>query len=272
MISDVTIDSTDVYWFVPGLNASPATVQSCPHAGCGQGPSTVVSNIDESSLAGDGTFFYWTSIQETSIFQCSPGNCRATQRALSQTQGYPRFLAVSEGYAYWVALDSKDASTILRVATDGASPVETIATGQNQTSSLSVREPYVYFTNSDSVGSVLRCPVTGCSSSGPTVVASRLSFPTSVVADDTKAYWVNLGDEALTAGGSFVACAAAGCGTQATTLATAQTFWNDGPANGMGAHFTAIDSQYVYWVAQGAAGDNDGQYGFPDAAIHRLAK
>ena len=105
------------------------------------------------------------------------------------------------GYAYWVSEDAASDS-IRRVATDGMSPVETLTSGQNQTGSLSVREPYVYFTNSDSIGSVLRCPVAGCPS-GATVVASGLSFPTSVIADDTKAYWINFGQDQLNASGSL---------------------------------------------------------------------
>ena len=99
-----------------------------------------------------------------------------------------------------------------------------------------------------------------------------LSVPTSVVADETKAYWINVGGEGLTADGSLAACAVTGCGTRTTTLAFGQTFWVEGPAANIGAHSTAIDSQYVYWVASGAAGDKNGQYGFPDGAIHRLAK
>ena len=170
------------------------------------------------------------------------------------------------GYAYWVASDTQTGDAIRRVATDGASPVETITTGQNQTSSLSVHEPYVYFTNSDSIGSVLRCPVTGCPS-GPTVLASALAFPTSVVADDTTAYWIDIGYAPNTPDGSLGACAVAGCGARVTALATSQSFWNYS-----GRTATAIDDQYIYWVSQGAAGDNVGQYGFPDAAIHRLPK
>ena len=253
-IDDVGIDGTSVYRY---LRSPASSVQSCPRAGCGQGPSTVVSNIDETSLASDGTFFYWASGQETFIFQCSPDNCRATQRALAQAQDDPSSLVVSQGYAYWIKLGSP--REIVRVATDGLSPVETIVTGQNVSvtrspalpPSLSVREPYVYFTNSDSSGLVLRCPVTGCPSSGPTVVASMLSVPTSVVADETKAYWINVGGEGLTADGSLAACAVTGCGTRTTTLAFGQTFWVEGPAANIGAHSTAIDSQYVYWVASG---------------------
>jgi len=70
----------------------------------------------------------------------------------------------------------------------------------------------------------------------------------------------------LAADGSFVKCAVGGCGSQATTLAWAESFW------GVQGHAAAMDDQYVYWVAQGAAGDDVGQYGFPDAAIHRLAR
>ena len=34
----------------------------------------------------------------------------------------------------------------------------------------------------------------------------------------------------------------------------------------------AIDDQYVYWVTEGAEVDDADQHGFPDGAIHRLAK
>ena len=262
---DVALDGANVYWY---RDPSPGVILSCPRSGCGQGPRTVIDNIDETSIATDGTFLYWTSQQETSVFRCALGNCRATQTALAQGQGSPAALAVSGGYAYWIADDAPASDAIRRVATDGLSPVEDLATEQNATSSLTIREPYVYFTNSTSVGAVLRCPVTGCPS-GPTVVASRLAFPTGVVADDTNAYWINLGDMVLTTiapDGSFAKCAVGGCGTNTDTLASSDTFWDTGD------YAVAIDDQYVYWVIEGAEGDPVGQYGFPNAAIHRLAK
>lgn len=261
----VTIDSESVYWEVEGYNTTPTIVESCPLAGCAPQPVTVISNIDGTSIASDGTFLYWASALETSIFQCVPGNCRATQMTLAQTQGSPDLLEVTGGYAYWVASDAAASLAIHRMATTGASAVETLATGLNQTASLFVREPYVYFTNSDSIGQVLRCAVTGCPS-GPTAIASALAFPTSVVADDANAYWIDVGYVSNEADGAFVKCAVGGCGTQPTMRASSQSFWN------VQGHGVAIDDQYVYWVAQGAAGDQFGQFGFPDAAIHRLAK
>jgi hypothetical protein len=264
---DVALDGVNVYWYRMGINSTPSAVLWCPRTGCGQGgPQIVIENIDETSIATDGTFLYWASQQETSVFRCALGNCAATETALAQTQASPRNLAMSGGYAYWIASDSLASSAVRRVATDGTSPAEDVATGQNATSSVTVHEPYVYFTDSIAVGTVLRCPVTGCPS-GPTVVASGLPFPRGVVADDANAYWVNVGnDMTIAPDGSFAKCAVGGCGANATTVASSETFVNAGD------HAVAIDGAYVYWVTEGPERDAVGRYGFPDAAIHRVAK
>jgi hypothetical protein len=264
---DVALDGANVYWYRWQENSTPSAVLSCPRSGCGQGPRSVIENIDERSIATDGTFLYWSSPQQTAVFRCALGDCSATQTPLAQAQSTPRNLAVSGGYVYWIVDDSLSSNAIRRVVTDGTSPVEEIATGQNQTSSLMVHEPYVYFTDSIAVGTILRCPVTGCPSE-PTVVASGLGFPRGVVADDTNAYWVNIGNDMILApDGSFAKCAAGGCGANPTTVASSETF-----VGAFGDNAVAIDDQYVYWVTQGPERDAVGHYGFPTAAVHRLPK
>jgi hypothetical protein len=261
----VAIDGENVYWFAPGFNSMPSVVLSCPRAGCGKAPVKVISSLDVESLASDGTLLYWTSWQETSVFACEPANCQATLRALAEVQSAPRSLSVAGGYAYWVAEESLGSSAIRRVVTTAGAPVETLVGGLNQASSLAVREPFVYFANSDSAGQVLRCAVDGCP--GPTVVASGRSFPTGVIADDTDVYWIDVGSASSMPDGSIAKCPIGGCGTQATSLASEVSFWRT-----VDDHLMAVDDRYVYWVAQGVAGDPAGHYGFPDAAIYRLAK
>jgi hypothetical protein len=259
---DVALDGVNIYWIRTGFNSTPSAVLSCPLSGCGPGgPRTVFEGIDETSMASDGSFLYWTSELQAAVFRCAVANCAGTQAVLAQGQASPGDLTVSGGYAYWIAIGS-----IRRIAADGTSPLQEVAEAQPALGSLAIREPYVYFTNSISIGAILRCPVTGCLPSGPEVVASRLAYPDGLVADDTNAYWANLGTVPIAPVGSIAKCAVEGCGANTTTLASSETFFATHE------HAVAVDDQYVYWVTSGAAGDSVGQYGFPNAAIHRLPK
>jgi hypothetical protein len=267
-VLDVAIDNTNVYWLRGIYNGTSSAVLSCPHAGCASTPTSVIEGQvvnAANSLTSDGTFLYWTSPIETSVFRCEPDNCRTTLATLAQTQANPQSLIVSSGYAYWIASEGQASFAIRRTAVDGTLPVETIATGQNQTTSLAVREPYIYFNNRISVGTISACPVTGCNGK-PTMFASGRNSPTSIVTDGEDVYWLNLGEPMLNQQTSLTRCAVSGCENPVPTLASFVSYM---PSE---AHGVTLDEGYVYWVATGAPQDASGRYGFPDAVIHRIAK
>lgn len=266
---DVAIDSNNVYWLRWGsVGISPA-VLSCPLSGCASKTTTVIAGggtVDHSlSMVSDGTYLYWTSTVQTSVFRCRPDNCSETLVAIALTQSDPKSLVVSAGYAYWVASEEEGSFAVRRTSVDGKSQVETIVTGQNQTTTLAVREPHVYFDNYSSAGTISVCPTTGCVGS-PTVIAASLNLATGVIADEEYIYSLEAGDDAWGRNGSLVRCSVQGCENGVTKLADTET--NSFPES----HPVALDDNNVYWVNRGKQQDASGRYGFPNAVIHRIAK
>jgi hypothetical protein len=173
-------------------------------------------------------------------------------------------LAIDGDDLFWIAKSGEASFDIVRAAKDGGHPPTVLVSGQNRTDSLTARGGWVYWTNGYSVGTVLRCPTTGCDNA-PSVVAEAQHYPHAIAVDDGQVFWTNREDP--TSGSppaTLVKCAQSGCGSTPTTVDPHLVLW--GPAE----HSIAIDDRYVYWVTMTEAARGTG--GFPNAAIHRAAK
>ena len=158
----VAIDSAHVYWEEREGDLGLTAVKSCPSAGLGRSRRRL-SPISMRLLACKRRYVPLLDLDSGDIrlpvqSRQLPGDAAGAgpdsgKRSEPRRDRWVRLLGVR---GRGVRFDPPR-----RVATDGMSPVETLTSGQNQTGSLSVREPYVYLTNSDSIGSVLRCPVAG---------------------------------------------------------------------------------------------------------------
>ena len=246
-------------------------IYTCPADGCAAGPTEVfkTSTTGLNSLAVDDQFVYWASSDDTAILRCPVAGCTSPQTvALNQTS--PSALAVDATHVYWITGSGAASSRILRAAKDGSDAKATvIADEQNQAASLAIDASAVYWTNRYSVGTVSRCPLTGCTGA-PTVLASGQFFPSAVAAGGSSVYWVNAdAEEQLLpleqrGKGAVFASAVDLDDPKPRALATGLDFW--GPIE----QTIALDATHVYWVAPGLHAGQPGA--FPNATIYRAPR
>ena len=140
-----------------------------------------------------------------------------------------------------------------------------VATEQNQASSLSLDEGFVYWANTFLDGSIVRCPLLGCPGP-PTVLVAHQRRPMVPIADGKNLFWMNIVDEANHLGprAAVMRCPIEACASATETMAV-QAFSTDGMS-------MAMDRSDVYWVAQGTEElPMMGGY-YPHATIYRRAK
>ncbi len=195
-ISALVTDGTNLY-FIAGnsvmkvLSAGGAPVplasgQTNPHA-----------------LATDGSNVYWTDYSAGTVMKVDvSGN--GTPVTLATGQYYANAIAVAAGSVYWTTYSygTADGGTsnpipgtgsVMKVAAAGGAQPVTLASGQDEPTSIAVFGTNVYWNgySSDIRGSVSTVALAGGGS--PRNLAVGLDLMTSIVVDATGIYWINAG-------------------------------------------------------------------------------
>ena len=240
----LAVGGSNVAWTQPirlPIRVDPTvTILSCPSAGCGEAPTVIASNVALTALAIDETHAYWTSHQDTAILRRSLTGTGTTEAiALNETEFGQ--LRVNDTHAYWISPLGRPNGVVKRVVKQGGQPVETLVTEQNQPSALALDSDFFYWSNSYSVGTISRCPLTGCAGA-PTVIVVDQDRPSPIVTDGKSIFWTKVADAPSpnVMRVAVMRCPIDGCASGMETLAT-QTL----PQMGMS---MAIDDSDVYWV------------------------
>jgi hypothetical protein len=138
-----------VYWTDLGTNQ----VLRCKLPSCGGSPDIFANNqTGASGLALYDHNVYWTQgIDDGGILRCSTGGC-ATPTTLAKGQANPYAVVVDESGAYWTNIDD---GTVMRCPLTDCTKPEQLA--QTEAAfAIALDAVSVYFTNSSSLGEVLR--------------------------------------------------------------------------------------------------------------------
>jgi hypothetical protein len=241
---------------------SRSSILTCPSAGCVGGPRVLASPIEVTSLAVDESHVYWTSRLDTAVIRLPLSGTGAPQ-AIALNQIFPHQIALSGPHVYWIDAWGHPDASIKRVAKQGGEAELTLAKGQNQALALSVDSEFVYWANSLSAGSILRCPLSGCTGE-PSVMVTRQNWPRSIAVDGKSLFWSTVNGAFVmgSLGASIMRCPIDGCESATETLAE-QVF------NSWGISMV-VDETNLYWVAQGNPEPASDVY--PHASIYRYMK
>jgi hypothetical protein len=165
-------------------------------------------------------------------------------------------------HVFWSAGEDRSVA-IRRAPKSGEETVSEVSTGSVPVS-LAVDAGFIYWAPSQTVGPIVRCPISGCAAS-PAVVLSDQSRTTALAADGTWLVWIGASDgaDAYTSLGRVTRCRIDDCAATIEVLAV-QTFSADGMS-------IALDPTDIYWVAQGRQDARLKDY-FPETTIYRHAK
>jgi hypothetical protein len=233
----------NVYWAQAAQDPFLRTILTCPSAGCAGAPRTIVSNIHFNSFAVDESHVYWTSLQDSAVFRL-PLSGVGIPETIAQNETSPDYLALRGSHAYWIERANGANSVIKRAPKQGGGLTETLAMAQNQATALNVDAEFAYWPNSYSVGSILRCPLSGCPG-GPEVMVANQPWISALAEDGKSIFWISRVDPSTPTvlQATVMRCPIDGCASAVETLAV-QSFHFQGM-------FMAVDGSYIYWVAQG---------------------
>jgi hypothetical protein len=149
-------------------------------------------------------------------------------------------VAVDATHLYWTT----SSADINPVAVMSAPKVEMakespIVTGQHLAASLVVRDGFVYWANSYTLGSIQRCPVTGCVDGKPEMLADSQFYPRTLNVDGDVLFWVtgiNAPGNNQIGNNQIFSCQIGNC---AATIEVR----DEGNINGM-----VVDSEAIYWL------------------------
>jgi hypothetical protein len=213
-------------------------------------------------MAVDDTHVYWTSSLDTAIMRRSLTGAGAPQ-AIALNESRPNQVRVDATHVYWVANWGLPNAAVKRVVKQGDEPPVTLVMEQNQAFSLALDSDFFYWTNFYSVGTISRCPLSGCADA-PTMLIADQARPSALITDGTSIFWMNVtGELGAQQRAAVMRCPVGSCASALETLAV-QTF-------AAGGWSMAVDQSDVYWVAQGED-EPTGSFFFPHATIYRHAK
>ena len=188
----VAVDGTHVYWVDSG-----GSVKKVPLGG-GSVTTLATGQNDPLSVEVDDTHVYWVNFYGGTVNAVPVGGGSVT--TLASGQYNPRSVAVDGTHVYWVNYgtlgDESDSvttdGTVNEVPISGGA-VTTLASGQNNPSSLAVDGTNVYWVTGSwgsyaGLGTVNAVPVGGGT---VTTLATGQNDPTSVATDGTNVYWVD---------------------------------------------------------------------------------
>jgi hypothetical protein len=173
-------------------------ILSCPVDGCTT-PHVVVTNVNVAAVAFDDFNVYWSQRlfdagsphQKETIYACPLTGC---------TQGTPVHsadaseLAVDATSLYWIAGDvdyQRRPIAVMSAPKDGSAPPRLLAPRQNLAVSLVLRDGFVYWATSFTLGTVARCAIAGCPSDGPELLVDHQYFPHFVNPADDFLFWMS---------------------------------------------------------------------------------
>jgi hypothetical protein len=222
----------DLYWAnFGGSNPLeyPGSVMSCPLTGCPDAGPVIYTpdgggtegGINVSGLAGDGTYIYWAvsyaPMNTTgAIYRCFPGDCPSTTAILVPGFGFFFSLTVASASLYWIDIGPNQVQRCELASCGGSTGLfASIRPSLDSVglSGLAVHSDDVFWTDGIDDGGVYTCrSSSGCTTTGPSKVATGQDNPALIAADESGVYWANTGD------GTIRHCPLSGC-TEAAVIA-----------------------------------------------------
>jgi hypothetical protein len=220
----IAVGGGNVYW----TNVGDGTVMTLPAIGGGTPTTLATAQSTPRSIALDAANAYWVDSDPTMgmVMQCALGGCGGAPVAIVSGQGAPWGVAVDATSVYWTAGSAVERSLF---ADAGAVPVGTDA---KTAYPIAVDGVCAYW--ADSVGSVLKCAVGGCSS--PTALWSSplpIAAAYGLAIDAGNVYWTN---------------SATGTVSVVSKSGTGMTVLAAGQKSPFG---IAVDATNVYWANNG---------------------
>jgi hypothetical protein len=226
----------ELFWWDTLDDAS--RLVSCPVAGCPSGPH-LLTNGGAPRIAADADNIYWLQGYNR-IARCARAGC--TQPELVHEDSpyshwdYKGRIAIAGDFLY-VQYTGQD-HTVFRVRRDGSGD-ETVAYEGSLVGSIATNADNLFVATSVLTGTMLRCPIDGCSGP-PDVLATGQAWPIEMVLDDA-IYWFNTGTGPDR--GSLVTCPLEG----GATRVLASNLWFSRDLDIDSSHL-ATNSRYVFWT------------------------
>jgi hypothetical protein len=231
--SAIALDATQVYWTNSGtltMSYQDGALRACPKGGGDGGVVTLAPSQNDPLGLGVATgSVFWANYGAGTLMTCTLPGCAATTMASSQAGPWP--VAVNGTSVFW---GDTNGGTIFECAQSACAPTQ-LSAEQDVPYAIAVGSTGVYWTDYGSSGTaegtVMRCPLAGCSG-GATVIAAGLFEPAGIAVDATSVYFANEG------GGNIMKCPLAGCAGDPTVLVSER-------ANPFA---VAVDATDIYWV------------------------
>ena len=191
----LAVDDHGVYW---GDNVVDGSINSCPLAGCGSDPPTLLAHTEAPiTLVVDQGTLFWVTSQLGDIWVCATSGCSDNPKQLASEQPSAYFVAVYQGNVYWTDNDAADGGIMVCPVSGPMSgcvgPPSSLANDRNP-KGIAVDDSGVYWTTSDTPGSIRTCPLSGCPQGNPRTIAGGQSAPFAIAVTPAAVFWTNSGD------------------------------------------------------------------------------